>query len=144
MNYIYLNHIDLLKKFILYFKEIARPIINRAAHSKIIVPHKTINKEGEEFYNNDIIQEFLDNIKIEKVCIRTKGEDIYISSNEAKILSLIKCGYTAKEISKEIGLKQKTVEIYRDKLRDKLNQYTRGNLTTLANSNGLLDIDLLK
>ncbi len=144
VNYIYLNKLEILKRFILYFKEVAAPIINKAEKSKIILPKQEICKQDKEFYNNDLIQEFLNDIKIDKVSIRVKGEDVYISNNEAKILSLIKCGYTAKEISNEIGLKKKTVEIYRDKLKYRLNQYTKGNLTALANSNGLLNIDLLK
>lgn len=144
VNYIYLNKLDILKRFILYFKEVGAPLINKASRSKIILPKQEVCKHDEEFYNNGLLQEFLDDIKIEKISIRVKGEDVYISNSEAKILSLIKCGYTAKEISTKIGLKPKTIEIYRDKLKDKLNQYTKGNLVTLANSNGLLDINLLQ
>jgi len=144
VNYIYLNQTDLLKKFILYFKETAKKIIDLSEKSKIIIPRNEPEKKDEQFYCDSLIEEFLNEIKVNKVCIRAYGKDIYISSNEAKILSLMKFGCTAKEISKVIGLKRKTIEIYRDKLKSKLDQYTRGNLTSLANSNSLLDINLLK
>lgn len=144
VNYIYLHQLDLLKRFILYFKEVAQPLIDEADKTRIIVHQKIFNKQNEEFYNNGIIQDFLDDVKISKVSIRIKGKDFQISSNEAKILALLKCGYTAKDIAREIGLTQKTIEIYRDKLKDKLNQFSRGHLVSLAHSNSLLDIDLLK
>jgi DNA-binding NarL/FixJ family response regulator len=77
------------------------------------------------------------------VCVRTQGQDFYITPNNAKILSLMKCGYTSKEISNEVGLKQKTVEIYRDNLKDKLLQFSQSNLLSIAKSNSLLDFKLL-
>ncbi len=144
VNYIYLNKLDLLKRFIIYFKEMAAPLINKATETKIIIPPVICNSEDENFYNDSVIQEFLDEIQVKKVCVRVQGQDIYITQNDAKILSLMKCGYSSKAISQEIGLKQKTVEIYRDKLKEKLNQYSRSNLMAVANSNGLLKLDLLK
>jgi len=142
VNYIYLHQIDILKKFVLYFKEYANSLIDKATKTRIMVPKPILDDEDEKFYSNDLISEFLDDIQIKKVCIRAKGEDIFISQNEAKILSLMKCGYTAKNISNEIGLTPKTVEIYRDKLKTKLNQYSRNNLVSLAKSNSLLDMEL--
>jgi len=141
VNHVYLHHLDLLKKFILYFKEIAKPLIDKATETKILVPQRL--QRDEDVYADGVIKDFLNDIKITKVSIRVKGKDIFITPNEAKILSLMKYGYTAKDISKEIGLKSKTIEIYRDNLKLKLNQFTRGNLVSLANSNSLLEIDLL-
>lgn len=141
VNHIYIHQLDLLKIFILYFKETAKILIEKAEKTKIIVPQKQpcVN----DMYNPSQINNFLNEIKINKVCVRVKGQDFYISSNEAKILSLMKCGYTAKEISKEVGLKQKTIEIYRDKLKSKLDLFTRGHLVSLAMSNSLLNIKLI-
>ena len=144
MNYIYLHQPELLKKFIIYFKDVANKLITEAESKKIILPPRILNKQDSEFYSNEVVQNFLNDIKLAKVSIRVNGSDMYISNNEAKILSLMKHGYTAKEISCEISLKKKTIEIYRDNLREKLNQYTRGNLVSLAQRNSLLDIDLLK
>jgi DNA-binding CsgD family transcriptional regulator len=143
VNYIYLHKIDLLKRFILHFKECASHLINEAEKTKIILPKLILNRQDEEFYSDSLIQEFLNDIKIKKVCVRTQGQDFYITPNNAKILSLMKCGYTSKEISSEVGLKQKTVEIYRDNLKDKLLQFTQGNLLTIAKANSLLDFNLL-
>ncbi|OGT34142.1 MAG: hypothetical protein A3C44_00565 [Gammaproteobacteria bacterium RIFCSPHIGHO2_02_FULL_39_13] len=144
VNYIYLHQPELLKKFIIYFKDVANKLITEAESKKIILPPRILNKQDSEFYSNEVVQNFLNDIKLAKVSIRVNGSDMYISNNEAKILSLMKHGYTAKEISCEISLKKKTIEIYRDNLREKLNQYTRGNLVSLAQRNSLLDIDLLK
>jgi DNA-binding CsgD family transcriptional regulator len=143
VNYIYLHKLDLLKRFILHFKECAGYLIDDAEKTKIIVPKLVLNKQDEEFYSDALIQEFLNDIKIKKVCVRTRGQDFYITPNNAKILSLMKCGHTSKEISGEIGLKQKTVEVYRDNLKDQLRQFTKSNLITVAKSNSLLDFKLL-
>ncbi|TAK77702.1 MAG: hypothetical protein EPO11_02270 [Gammaproteobacteria bacterium] len=142
VNYIYIHQIDLLKKFILYFKVTAEKLIKQAEKTKILVSKNKLYEQNS--YNNNTLKEFLDDIKIDKVCVRVNGRDFYITTNEAKILSLTKYGYTAKEISKKIGLKQKTIEIYRDKLKAKLDLFTRGNLITLGNSNSLLDLILIK
>lgn len=141
INQIYIHYPDLLKRFILYFKETAKLLIAQSEKSKIIVPKNDMERMDEVDFG--VINDFLNEIKIDKVCIRVKGHDFYISSNEAKILSLMKCGYTAKEIASEVGLKKKTVEIYRDKLKTKLDLFTRGNLVSLARSNTLLNVKLL-
>lgn len=142
VKYVYLHKLDLLARFILHFKERANYLISAAENSKIVTSPPLLSKQDEEFYSDTLVQSFLDDIKIKSVCIRTKGQDLYITPSDAKILSLMKCGYTSKAISNEIGLKQKTVEIYRDKLKEKLSQYTRGDLLTIAHSNSLLDFKL--
>lgn len=116
-------------------------MIEKSEKSKIFIPKK--HQENIDDTNINVINDFLNEIKFNKVCIRAKGQDFFISPNEAKILSLMKCGYTSKEISSEIGLKKKTVEIYRDKLKIKLDLFTRGNLVSLSRSNTLLNVNLL-
>ncbi len=143
VNSMYVNQVDLFKRFVLYFKEVAKPLIDMADSSRIVVPLEMIDIEDNEFCNNENVKEFLDEIKIHKVCIRSNGEDVLININEAKILSLMKRGFTAKEISDEIGLTKKTIDHYRDKLKEKLNLYTARNLLTLVNCNSLIDLNLL-
>jgi DNA-binding CsgD family transcriptional regulator len=142
VKYIYINHIYLLKRFILYFKETAKQLIALAEKSKIDIA-KIEEKEKNKDIDQRIIDEFLNDTKINKVWVRIRGQDYYISNNEAKILTLMKSGQTAKEISNEIGLSKKTVEIYRDKLKHKLDLFSRSNLVTFAKENSLLNINLL-
>jgi hypothetical protein len=144
VNYIYIHKLDLLKRFILYFKEVAGLLINQAAKTKIIIPKLNSIDEDQNYYNDELLQDFLEDIKITKVSIRTKGEDFYVSPNMAKILSLMKYGCCTKEISKKVGLTSKTVEGYRDKLKNQLDLGSSGNLALLANSNSLLEVNLLK
>jgi hypothetical protein len=144
VNYIYLHKIDLLKRFILYFKEKAKPIIDESEKTKIIIPKRDYDDGDSKFYSDELIRGFLDKIKINKVTIRANGKDYFISKNDAKILSLMKCGYTAKEISNDIGLKQKTVEMYRDKLKFRLDTLSKSKLIYTAKNNSLIDIGLLK
>jgi len=142
MNHFYIHHLDLLKKFILYFKETARILIAKAEESKIFI-QKIETNEAKNNIDENLVEDFLNDIKINKICVRVKEKDFYISNNEAKILTLMKCGYTAKEISSEINLSKKTVEIYRDKLKNKLDLFSRGNLISFAQENTLLNMDLL-
>jgi DNA-binding CsgD family transcriptional regulator len=142
VNHLYLHHADLLKKFILYFKEAAKKLIDEAEKSKIIVPNQ--EQSIDKIYSDENVEHFLNHIKIKNISIHAGGKDVLVTPNEAKILALMKCGYTAKETAQKIGLSSKTVEIYREKLKIKLNQFSRGNLISLANSNGLLDMNLLQ
>src|SRR3990167_8279707 len=64
INDIYIHHLDLFKKFILYFKETAKSLINQAEKSKIIIPNKHIDDIEKNIAANALIDEFLDEIKI--------------------------------------------------------------------------------
>ena len=141
VNDIYLYKFHLLQKFILYFKESAFPLIREAEKTKIIVPkdHNPINNAEDENSIND----FLNEIKVNKIYVRIKGQDFYVSRSEAKILSLMKFGYTAKEISYRTSLKQKTIEVYCDKLKSKFSLHSKNNLISFATDNSLLNVKLL-
>lgn len=143
INDVYLRRIDLFKRFILYFKESAQDLISKAETTKILVPRNKIEQDTS-MLRDDIVDEFLEDIKINKYSIRAAGEDYLISNQEAKILSLIKCGLTSKEISNEVGLSAKTVEKYGERLKSNLALYSRKNLLSAARSNTLLDLSLIK
>lgn len=144
VNAIYLYRMDLLKRFILYFKEMARDIICTAEKSKIMQLVVNQDQANRHFIQDEELNHYYDQTRIDKMCVRMRGIDYYVSANEAKILSLMKRGYSAKQIAHEIGLSQKTIEIYRDKLKSKFDCFTRNELMSSVRKNTLLDYDLLE
>jgi|GEM_PF-4027328 len=143
-NYSYMYHLDLLKRFIFYFKEIAKPLIKQAEKTKVMASSQGIVTAERYILCQNKINEFISQTKFNKICIRVNTQDVYVNLNEAKILTLMKNGYTAKEISLAIGLTRKTVEIYRDKLKIKLDLFSRSGLLSIAHANSLLSLNLLE
>ena len=60
------------------------------------------------------------------MCSSKKATTFYVTPNEAKnsLFDEVRL-HSHKDISKQIGLKTKTIEIYRDKLKLKLDQFSR-------------------
>jgi hypothetical protein len=137
LNYFYLNHTDLLYKFILYFKEKAYSLIKAAQKAPILLPISSIsnNSSGSE----TLFQEFLNAIELKNVLVTIDNNDIQLSKREGQILALMKCGLSAKEIASELNLKKRTIDIYSDKIREELSQYTRSCLLKKIAKNGLIN-----
>jgi len=140
INHIYLHKQDLLNKFILYFKEQAYLLIKSSLKNKFFLPKQ--KDADKEFYNDNIINDFLEKIKIKKFYVNVSGVDLEISKKEAQILSLMKLGYSAKEIAKEVKLSVKTVEIYRCEIKNKLGIHNSLEFFKNINQKNILNINL--
>lgn len=140
VNHIYIYKQDLLNKFILYFKEQAHHLIKSSLKRKIILPKQ--KDSDTAFYNDVLINDFLDKIKVKKVYVNVSGVDLEISKKEAQILSFMKLGYSAKEIAKEVKLSVNTIDIYRGGIREKLGIRNSIDLFKNINQKSLLSADL--
>jgi DNA-binding CsgD family transcriptional regulator len=126
----YINNIDLLNKFILYFKDKASKLITEAKNNKIILPdikkpfyNKVLSKFKDENSAN-----FLEMCKINRIFFEDNGLLQYLTKREFDCLLDLIQGKTAKEIARKLNISSKTVEYYLGKVKIKLGCYTRAQL----------------
>ncbi len=143
VNHLYQFSQDIFYKFIIYFKEKAADIIVSANKQRILVPKANFNEEDRAFYSSDLINEFLEAIKISKFYITVRGEDLPITAKEAKVLSCLKAGLSSKEIANVTKLSNRSIDAYKNSLKDKLSLYGTKNLIEIARKNELCDFKLL-
>lgn len=120
---LYLNHLDLLERFLLYFREKAVTLIEQSNKDRIIIPEKiallkndsmlsTINREG--------FQKLLRSPQLAA-----------LSPRELTCLTLLQDGYTYKMIGGELNISARTVETYIEQIKQKTNSYSKKDLLKL-------------
>ncbi len=117
---LYINHADILEKFINYFKEAAAPLINPAEQHKIVLPFNQLKLDFFELSDMDLISEQLSSQ------LATKRFPLTKRQVECSI-HLVN-GKTAKEIAELTGLSFRTVEYYINNIKSKLNCKNRAAL----------------
>jgi DNA-binding CsgD family transcriptional regulator len=129
---LYLRNFDVLQHFILYFKEKAHAIIQKADRDKIILPPSPILREvSTELTIKDKIEMFFDATPIEKIYV-DENKGIYLTKREAACLHLLLKGNTAKQIGKVLSLSNRTIEDYITSIKNKLNVSSKKELIIKA------------
>lgn len=116
---VYLNKLDVLKKFTLYFKEKASAIIGIVEKSKIILP---FHNDSVEFMRNKL------EIDFGKMNFRKKIHNSKFTDRQLKCAYLLTQGNTIKEIACQIGLSPRTIEDHVNTLKKKLNCRNKSEL----------------
>jgi len=138
----YLNRMDLLESFKVYFKNKADMIFQRANRNRIILPqHMRLNFKG--LTPNDEVTNALHLLK-------NRAKDInqllYLHFNtkltirELQSLSYLIKGRTAAETAQILRISPKTVEYYIDSVKAKLNCLSRADLFDKVWGTSLLNI----
>lgn len=145
-DYLYLNNIDVFKKFGAYFTDKAKKIIARAEQDKIIYPQNlkddtllTSTDVGQAQKEADALQVLLDASLDE---LDSKRDNYsYVTDNltkrEKECAYYLARGMTAKEIAKVLDISHRTVECYLASIKDKLNCCFKSEVI-----NKILDSDL--
>lgn len=107
----YINHVDVLKNFCLYFKDRAKKIIRRAEANKISLP---FHNDTLDFVN-DPKNIIFDNALIEQKNILT------LSVRQKDCATLLLKGMQYKEIAQILNISSRTVETHINYLKRKLN-----------------------
>lgn len=128
----YLNNMDILEKFILYFKSVASPLIKKADHSRMTLPTLLKPFYKEVLTYSDInatdtlnfISNMVSHVKLE-LCIDKKI--VKLSRRETECIIYLTSGLSIKEVARKLLLSPRTVETYignvKNKLKcDKINQ----------------------
>ena len=129
----YINNIDLLERFILYFKEQASEIIQKANKNRIVVPRKfdlvTAHEQDLKAVKPELQREhFLKSTELHRFHFDDKCKGAMLSATEIKIIEHLVKGMTSEEIGMAIFRSTRTVEDYIAQLREKLHVKTKSQL----------------
>lgn len=118
----YFFNVEFLNRFVFYFKDKASGILEEAISQKLYAPRiePIVSDKDEAFYNNINVAKFLEETQIKRYCITIEGQDYYLPEREAQVLATLKKGFTAKEMAKKLDVTHRTVEKFKEKLRERL------------------------
>ncbi len=118
----------LLNQFILYFKDKARDILKTIEKEPICFPKsRFLNIEDSD----QPYTEFCQAIRIRKLPLRFRTQEVIFSQREFDILSLLVKGKTMREIASILKISPRTVETYIYTAKDKTNTFTTSRLLDL-------------
>lgn len=124
----YLNNIDLLEYFILYFNDKGKKVLEKAESDRQILPTFHHNKDEQEKLGFRIKAteriNFLASLPINQHYIN----DTYLSTRELQCLTLLAEAKTTKEIGKKLNISPRTVETYLQRIKDKTNLTHKSDL----------------
>ena len=120
----YINNLDLLKRFGLFFRNEAEELINKSL-STSPVHHKPIEPQELENLSKSSL---LAKTKLNSWKLGQEYNNAELSKREVACLYGIIHGKTSKQIAQEINISPRTVEAYTIKLKKKFNAYSKSDL----------------
>lgn len=137
----YINNLQLLERFTVYFKERGAELIKKANSKKIIIPNKfhvaaKIDDEGNPcLVKNHQLEKFISQTHLKKIHI-TDQLNISLSRRELDCIAELVQGKTMKEIGNHLGISARTVETHVNHLKEKLQCRTKSELLRYLNQHG--------
>lgn len=132
----YLNNMDLLRRFVLYFKEKAAAIITQASHERILLPHREIVLESKRLMNSEVRKNFIQSVRIELYRLSGKYSHVGLTEREFECAICLLEGKTAKQTSKDLEISRRTVETHLSNIKSKVNCKTKAELISIFLKNG--------
>ncbi len=121
----YLNNIDILENFILYFKDQAKELLLAADSDRILFP-KNLQATHDDIYitpdTNEANKKFLDEIKIRK------KTNYFLTQKEQECIRHLIKGCTMKEIAIFMNISPRTVETHLINIKNKTNSKTMAEI----------------
>jgi DNA-binding CsgD family transcriptional regulator len=134
----YLNNLDILKKFFMYFKSAAKDIIDITDKNKtidIVFHEKNSNPHKAD---PEKVLEFNKKILTKKYWLSTGQKEFNLSLREIECLSYKSQGLTAKQIARKCHISPRTVETHFNKILFKSGLNHMNQLIYLCKEEGLL------
>lgn len=110
-------------------------VVKRAADVELIGAIRAIQR-GEAFLHPAMAKLLVEEYAESKTVGGSEGQ--VISDRETEVLRLIAEGLSYKEMADRLGISVKTVETYRERIKEKLNLHSRAELVRYALERGLL------
>lgn len=126
----YINNLDVLQHFILYFKDKISHLFDTKDSSKLISTKICPLKKKYEKEEN--IQNFMNEIRYNKYHLEGQYSGTFLSKREAECLLYFSQGRTMKEIAARIHLSPRTIETYINNIKNKVGCHTKGELVSLV------------
>lgn len=143
----YISNIDFLNRFILYFKDQAKALIDRALRNKIRPSsfNCTVNPEDLKIISQGLLkivpqkqQDFLHATKIKHYHLSSHYGPVEITAREVDCLIGLLEGKTAPEIASRLGRSKRTVETHLNSVKQKLDCNTKSELIEKLIAKGFL------
>ncbi|OGT35227.1 MAG: hypothetical protein A3F11_02155 [Gammaproteobacteria bacterium RIFCSPHIGHO2_12_FULL_37_14] len=133
----YINNIDILNQFNMYFKEKAKDLIKDAHADRYILPACNLVQPNQSDYNNskDLEQKrecFLQITQSQQRRLIGVYSHINLSRRQLDCLSLITLGKSAKEIGRIFNISFRTVETYIEIIKSKLGVKNKAELIAMS------------
>jgi DNA-binding CsgD family transcriptional regulator len=131
---VYLNNIDVLSKFIIYYQDKAKKLITQACSTPVSLLPRAANIEENDLKLIESIKTpslFTDFNKISAKKFRTHKGDVMLTPKEAECLMHISQGRSAKTCANLMGISPKVVQLYIERLREKFGVNSRFELSEI-------------
>lgn len=114
----YLNNLDLLKRFSLFFKERGNLIINKANKDRLILPNCLKAQKNED---KEVIPTIIsEKIREEFIAFTTLKPSCSLTKKESLCLYYLSQGKSLKEVARQLNISPRTVESHLNNLKLKL------------------------
>ena len=125
----YLNHLNLLKRFIIYFRLKAKDVIDDVHHNHAHLLARRIKfNVATEDQKTNILENFRKQIPPRKLIIQDNMQKIRLTPRETQHLFLMLEGKSMRKIAKELGISQRTVESCLESIKLKMGYTTKSRL----------------
>lgn len=138
---IYLNQMNVLNKFCLYFKDQASKLIQQGLDNPIVMPDSmlSLNQEIEDTVKDiDKLNVLMEALKIKSYHFSEKFDGIKLTKREVECLSLYLKGKTSHEIAVQLSLNKKTIDTFLSLIKKKFQCRTRSELFEIIWDLGIL------
>lgn len=132
INNFYIRNVDLLKRFILYFKDKGSSLISQAEKNRIYLPEKQIidtSRLKQHQLSESDRKRFYKKTEIEKYYLLSEADDLYLTRKQAECVAYLVEGATAKQCAKALGISYRTVESYFNDIKNKISLVTGKKFT---------------
>lgn len=137
INELYLNHIDVLHRFIFLFKQKAASLLIDAEKQKIIVEQPYANCLETTSITPEMREDFISQTELNRFYI---NNDVYLTLRELECMSFILKGMSLKEAARELNVSVRTVDSYLQQVKTKLGCFTKSELLRELHKHNLSDI----
>ena len=122
---LYLSHLDLIYRFIDYFKETAKNLIVESHKNKLILPDYTQTEVDEFNFSDETIAAFNESISLPFPHVI---DGVQLTKRQADCLFYLAKGMASKQIAQQLQLSPKTIEHYLTNVKTKLGCHNRAEL----------------
>lgn len=132
INNFYVGNIDLLQRFIHFFNDQARVLIQEASQHRIYLPSKQIinpTRVNNIVLTEKIREQFLEQTQVNRYFLLNESDNLYLTKKQANCARLFAKGFTSKHIAREMNLSPRTIEGYILYIKNKLQESLKRNLT---------------
>ncbi len=138
----FLNNLDVLKKFALYFREKAEKLIKIAEKNKILLPNHMRGLDFTDLQSDDVLiantSEFQHITKFDKICIEGNYGYVNLSQQESRSINFLIKGNSVKETAQLMLLSPRTIEGYLNTIKLKLGCKTKNEVIRLITQKAVL------